>query len=342
MLTLISLLGLALAAAGYVYINAVVVSRLMRHVPPLVKPVLKLLARLARSRFKRFLRVEARALSHTRIWTTVGLHLMAMLLFAYIVLQPLSLLALATLLLGFSFMVSTTTLSLLNRLPCVQRLWGDVIVRIALLAFPAYFAFVARGYANVWVGELLGVSASNASSAVFAATVFLLCIVPALLLLIAMLLFEVALMVVPSALPKNSNKKVGLFVLFGTSLMALLAAHEAASQPYSSRVGSRLIAAIAFEFDAAPANHCELTKDERRQVERDEPVIKALYLSTDQDRAILVKRGPALFRPVVLRDLKATDVKTLLEPLRVVECFKAPPTPMPAAAPAATSTSTAR
>jgi hypothetical protein len=165
---------------------------------------------------------------------------------------------------------------------------------------------------------------------------------PALLLLIAMLLFEVALMVVPSALPKNSNKKVGLFVLFGTSLMALLAAHEAASQPYSSRVGSRLIAAIAFEFDAAPANHCELTKDERRQVERDEPVIKALYLSTDQDRAILVKRGPALFRPVVLRDLKATDVKTLLEPLRVVECFKAPPTPMPAAAPAATSTSTAR
>lgn len=334
MLTLIALLGLALAAACYVCVNAIVVGWLMRHVPPLVTPVFRLLVRLTRSKLKRFLRVETRGLSRARIWATIGLQLLAMLLFAYTVLQPLSLLALATLLLGFSFIVSAAILSLLNRLPSVQRLWGDTIVRIALLALPAYFVFVARGYANVWVGELLGVSASNASSALLAATVFLLCIIPALLLLIATLIFEMALMVVPSALPKKSDKKVSLTVLFGSSLLALIAANQAAIQPPSSRVGSRLIAAIAFEFDAAPANHCELTKDERRLVERNEPFIKALYLTTDQDRAILVKRGPALFRSVVLRDLKAMDVKALLEPVRVVECFKlsaVPPSPPSAA-----------
>lgn len=325
--TLIALLGLALAAACYVCLNAIVVARLMRHVPPLVTPAFNLLVRLERSRVKRFLRVEARALSQNRIWATAGLHVAAMLLFAYIVLQPLSLLALSSLLFGFSFMVSATTLSLLKQLPCVQKLWADVIVRIALLAFPAYFAFVARGYANVWVGELLGVSAANASSALFAATVFLLCVVPAMLLLAAVLLFELALMVVPSALPKKSNKKVGLLVLFGTSLFALLAAHETARQPFSSRVGNRLIAAIAFEFDAAPANRCELQDDERPQVERDEPFIKALHLSTNQDRALLIKRGPALFRPVVLRDLETMNVKALLEPIRMVECFKLPPEP---------------
>lgn len=331
MLTLIALPGLALAAACYACVNAIVVGWLMRHVPPLFK----LLVRLRKSRFKRFLRVEVRALSSARIWTTVALHLAAMLLFAYIVLQPLSLLALTTLLFGFSFMVSATTLSLLKQLPCVQRLWGDVIVRISLLAFPAYFAFVARGYANVWVGELLGVSAANASSALFAATVFLLCVVASLLLLTAVLPFELALMVVPSALPKKSNKKVGLMVLLGTSLIALVAAHLAAMQPPSSRVGSRLISAIAFEFDAAPANHCELSGEERRLVERNEPFIKALYLSTDQDRAILVKRGPALFRSVVLRDLQAMDVKALLEPTRVVECFKLSPAPPDGASSAA-------
>lgn len=327
MRTLILLLGLASVAACYVYANAVVVGRLMRHVPPLVTPAFKWLVRLERSRFKRFLRVEARALSPTRIWVTVGLHLVAMLLFAYTVLQPLSLLALATLLFGFSFMVSAAILSLLKQLPSVQRLWDDTIVRIALLAFPAYFVFVARGYANVWVGELLGVSASNASSALLASTVFLLCIVPSLLILIATLAFELALMVVPSALPKKSGKKIPLMVLFGSSLIALVAAYLAAIQPPSSRVGSRLIAAIAFEFDAAPANHCELTTEERRLVELDQPFIKALFLTTGQDRAILVKRGPALFRPVVLRDLKAMDVKALLEPIRVVECFKLPSAP---------------
>lgn len=335
MLTLIALLCLALAAACYVYVNAIVVGWLRRHVPPLVMPVLKSLVRLERSRFKRFLRVEARALSTTRIWATIALHLAAMLFFAYNVLQPLSLLAVGTLLLGFSFMVSAATLSLLKQLPSVQRLWNDTIVRIALLAFPAYFVFVARGYANVWVGELLGVSASNASSALFAATVFLLCIVPSLLLLIATLGFEVAVMVVPSASPKNSGKRVSLMVLLGVSLIAVLAANQAAIQPPSSRVGSRLLAAIAFEFDAAPANHCELTDDERRQVERDEPFIKALFLSTSQDRALLVKRAPALFRPVVLRDLESMDAKALLIPIRVVECFK--PQPERRAAPSSTS-----
>lgn len=325
MLTLIALLCLALAAACYVYINAIVVGWLMRRALPLVMPVLMLLVKQEGRRFKQFLRTEANALSNTRIWATIALQLVAMLFFAYAVLQPLSPLALGTLLLGFSFMVSAATLSLLKQLPSVQRLWDDAIVRIALLALPAYFVFIARGYANVWVGELLGVSASNASSALFAATVFLLCVVPSWLLLIATLVFEVAVMVVPSALPKNSGKKASLMVLLGVSLIAVLAAHEAVRQPPSSRVGSRLLAAIAFEFDAAPANRCELTENERRQVELDEPFIKALYLSTSQDRALLVKRGPALFRPVVLRDLKSMDAKALLIPIRVVECFKPEP-----------------
>lgn len=313
MLMLLAMLGLALAAALYLWVNAIVVGLLLRHLPPLL--------RRSRIQGKRFARVESRSVSNTRIWITVGAHLLSLPLFIYAILQPLSLLSLTTLTFAFTLLVSALTLSLLKAIPFVRKLWEDVFTKVALLSFPVYALYVARGYAGMWVGEVAGISAVNASSAFFAATALWLCFVVSALLFALTLAFEVALIAL-SALPKPSKRRIGFVVLSALSFFALTAASYAVLQFPSSRLGSRLIAAIVFEFDAAPATPCALSDHERRLTEGGEPFVKALYLSTTQDRALLIMRGPALFREGVLRELKSTDIHALLKPLRVVECFK--------------------
>lgn len=315
MKTFLMLIGLLGAAMAYVCVNALVVNWLIRHLPSI--------GRLVYVKTKRFVRIESRAISSTRIWSTVATHLLSVPLFLYAVVQPHSLLKLTTLIFGFVLLVSAVTLSLIRSLPTAHKLWEDAATKIAVITVPTYLLFVARGYAGVWVGDTIGMSAINASSAFLATTALLLSLALAIALLGATLIFELAF-IASMLRSTKSMAKVRLQVLCGTSFFALIAAVTTVTQLPSSALGNRLIAAIIFEFDAAPANHCALTNMERLLVERDEPFIKALYLSTAQDHAILFKRGPDLFRPVVLRDLKSSDVKVLLEPIRVVECFKVP------------------
>ncbi len=95
--------------------------------------------------------------------------------------------------------MSALTLSLLVQFPFIKKLWGDAMVKLAILALPIYLAFVARGTAASWMGDLLGTGAVNTGSAFFAATTFLLCLIAGTLLAIAALISEVAIPFIPLA-----------------------------------------------------------------------------------------------------------------------------------------------
>lgn len=322
LLMLIGLVALLVFAIAYAALNAFAVWLLMRHGPAAF--------RQASDSLRRFSRTQLSALSPLRIWVTVALQFSGAAAFFLFIREPLSLLTLASLLLGYAFFVSALTLSLLAQLPYVRSLWHDALVKLGLIALPIYFGFIAKGYANQWVGELSGASATNSGSALFAATAFLLCLVAAVLLFLAASLFELLLLFAPMVQSRRSHAKVGLSLLALCSFIGTWAAGEAVLQLPSSRLGNLLLSAVVFEFDAGPANFCDLTPHEKALAVRGEPFIKALYLSSSQERAVLLKRGPALFRPVVLRELKVGDKASYLQQVRVTDCFKPQPQPQPA------------
>ena len=313
---LIGLAGLFVFAMAYTALNAFAVLLAIRHAPSAF--------RHAFFSLRRFSRRQLLALSPVRIWATVAFQFGGAVAFFLFIREPLSLLALASLLLGYAFFVSALTLSLLLQLPYVRSLWHDTLLKLSLIALPVYLGFIAKGYANQWVGELTGVSAVNSGGALFAATSFLLCLVAGVLLLLAASLFEFLLLWGPMVRSRRGHAKVGLFLLALCGFIGTWGAGHAVLQLPSSRLGNLLLAAVVFEFDAGPANFWEWTPDERSLAMRAEPFIKALYLTSSQERAVLVKRGPALFRPVVLRDLKAGNTTSHLQQLRIVECFKMP------------------
>jgi hypothetical protein len=275
----------------------------------------------AKKRLRAMGRSQSKHVSNARVWMTVFAQVLATCLFFHLIHRPLELFWLAAMLFGYTFFVAAVTLSFLMRLPLVRKLWSDVATKVAILAVPIYLLYVSKGYAGIWVGEIVGVSAVNAPSAHFAGSVMLLCVVAAFMLMLLCVAFELALVLALTA-PKINSKWWGFVFLFGAGFVSLLFAYQAIAQLPSSRLGNRLLAAIVFEFDAAPAHFCALTVEERALADRPEPIIQALYLSSSQESALLIKRFSPLFRPVVISQLTTADVRTMLQPLRVVDCFK--------------------
>lgn len=316
----LALCALSLVAIGYVSLNVVAARFLIRHGAALLRSVA--------TPFRRRLRVQLQAITALRIWSTVALHIGCGVALVMMLREPMSLFGLASLLLGYIFIVSTVTLSLLFQIPFLRSLWNDVVVKLGLLVVPIYFGFVAKGYAATWVEELLGTSSANAGYALFAAASFLLCVIVATLLAVAALLSEAALILTPlgRGAGGSSAKRVGLGILAASSFVAtMLGAYAAAALP-ASRTGNVLLAAIAFEFDASPAGHCELDASEQLLAAGPEPVLKALHLASSQERALLVQRSPSLFRQARLSDLRnAASDDRQLRLGRVAECYKSRP-----------------
>lgn len=270
-------------------------------------------------------RVQLRAVSTLRIWTTLICHLGGLLGFWWLVRQPLSLLALALLLLGYIFFSAVLTLSLLAQLPLCKKAWEGPVLKLGLVALPTVVAFLANAYAGLWLGELLGASAAHASISLFAATVFLWCLLVAIILAVAAVAFEVATLVVLGGDRRATRRgrRLGLVLLLLFSFMSAYLGANMATELPSGRLGSVMLAASVFEFDAAPADHCELSPHERALVRRQEPLLKALFLAGNHDKALLLQRPAALFRPLVLAELTPAERSArTLQVIRVAACFQ--------------------
>ena len=76
------------------------------------------------------------------------------------------------------------------------------------------------------------------------------------------------------------------------------------------------------EFDAAPAQPCNLKGPETQLASGEEPFLRALHLASSQERALLIQREPTLFRPFVLARLTTEQAKQKrVKQVRMAECF---------------------
>ncbi|WP_156957820.1 hypothetical protein [Paracidovorax oryzae] len=291
------------------------------------------------------------ALSANRIWTTVLAHAVAGGILFYSITRPQEILWITLILLGYVFLVSTLTLSLFMKLPYFQQLWGDTFFKVCLLATPILLHYLAKGYAALWIGQILKISATNVPMAHFAATSFFLLLAVALLLSATAILFEFSfifftpsnkrfhldsrgtstLLLLFSLQPyrrrserlrvRAAQRKVGIFLLLIASFLGTAVGFYAAASIAPGRLSSIVVSAIVFEFDAAPADRCTLTTEERLKVMRDEPLIKALFLAGTQDKAILVERQKNLFAPIQFQGFRAkADLERELMLQRATAC----------------------
>jgi hypothetical protein len=329
MFVFLGLIGLLLITVSYVALHwyatvAIQVAWRSGHATALRQHA-RVATRSASFETLRFLRRQLKAWSSGRIWLTLTLQVLLFAALAYFILQALHWMWLSALLTGYVFLVVALTLSLLASLPFARVLWDDIITRLALLFAPFVIGFFVRGYASVWIGELLGTSAANTSNALSAASALLICVAVALLLGVAVLVFEVALLFIPFSKGKRGIdlRSIGLALLIVSSFVSTLAAFEATLQIPSSRLGNLLLSAIIFEFDASPAMPCELSQAERVQAYGNDPVLKVLHLSSSQEKGLLLQRSETLFHPIVLKYLKpAPDNAPHVRTVRWVECYK--------------------
>jgi hypothetical protein len=211
-------------------------------------------------------------------------------------------------------------LSVLAQLPIVQMLWRDPAMRVLIWALPVAIGFVSRGYAASWIGDVMGVSATNTPYALLLATALLASLSAAFVLGVAGVLFELAMFFAPQARDRLA-RKAGLAVLAATSFLSAFMGSHAATLP-ATRLGGALISAVVFEFDAGPATPCKLDPPERPLAQADEPVVRALYLASSQEKAVLIQREPALFRPFVYRRVTTSQLQEKrVRRLRNVVCF---------------------
>lgn len=305
---------------------------------------------------------QVRPLTATRIRITSLGHVLAFAVLAIGLKQHLEIVELALLLLAYVAVVAALALSLLAQMPVFKRVWSDVFARILLLGAPVVFAYLTKGYSQMWLDETLTFGSDNAPMARIAGIIMMGGLGAAIFFLMFAILFEFAVIFIPLlparrrgevsspvATPKASvrsmlwalfsskldvrspehrewtgtARSLGMVTLFACSFLGCLSAVQASLAPFRSGFGKVVLATIAFDFDAAPAGHCGLNKDERRDADGDQPKLKALMLSTSQEKAILLTRAPHLFDPVLLSVLgKETDRKLTVG--RQVSCFAVP------------------
>ncbi|MDA8457459.1 hypothetical protein M4R22_22080 [Acidovorax sp. GBBC 3334] len=322
-LLVLAIFGLPLFLTTYIIINAFLAAALSRNK-----------GRTTRHFFLAINR-QFQAFSMHRIWATVIMHLIALALLIYFGSGPLDVFWITLLLLGYIFVVSALTLSLLMGLPYFRQLWEDTFFKVSLLAVPIPLLYLAKGYAALWIGEIMETSAANVPMAHFAATSFFLLLAVAFALSVTALLCEVSLLIFAMSPGKGPRRraperttfllllslqpfrlyaerlrmrsfyrKLGIFLLLLASFLGCYQGFMAAVSVVPGTLSRTVISAIVFEFDAAPAHRCDLTPEERLKVERDAPLIKALFLAGTQDKAILMERQKNLFAPIQLRGFR--------------------------------------
>lgn len=335
---------LVLAAAGFILATIAIVAWHSRNFS------------LWRRHFSALTRIQLRALTAKRTWSAVALLAVATGLFLSAINGPMEIFWVSLALVGYVFFVCALTLSTLARMPVFAELWRSTFAKLTLLSAPIPLLFISKGYAAWWVGDLLKISAVNVPMAHLGAATFLLFLLVGCGLLVASLGFQLLFIVLtafhPSKAPchgRGTNLLIlllspyrsadpidrirlrvmtrwnGRLLLLATTFICCLSGFYAATSFATSRLGTAVLSAIAFEFDAAPADRCRLGEEERTLVEQDAPVIKAIFLSSSQEKALLVSRGKNLFDPVVLKSIGSEPEKSRkLEIVRTAKCFELP------------------
>ena len=311
---------LSLVPPLYIAANVAFLRLYTRYARPVVRRAWVLQRKFTRP----ILRAQLASITVRRIVLTACVQGLSTVALLFVLLDAQSLLYLASALLGYALIITSTTFSFLLRLPLVQAVWNDVATKICLAAVPLYLSYLSHGYAAQWAAEVAGASGASLGYAVLAGTTFLYCALTALVLGVLGLGFEIALIFGPFTGGKTREeefKKVGLSAMILTVMLSLYFASTALFQFPTSRLGKVLMAAVAFELDAMPADRCDLDARERALSDKNVMRMKVLQITTGLDRGLLVERSPALLWPVILRGLRQGDSNARqILPVRVVKC----------------------
>jgi len=277
---------------------------------------------------------QLRPLSARRLWATALLQVVALGLFASIIIGPSEPLLLAAALLIYPLFAGALSISLLARFPLVRAIWHDVFFKIFLVGLQVFFLYFARGFADYWIADLWKISAANTPVAHAAATGFSMLLCSSILLLAVVFVFELLFLLSYFRLCKGPKRRSGqasaaargaaagestrraarqraFYRKTGQALatlmtfIACLVAVNASLVMAGPRAASALLSAIAFDFDTVAADHCQLGEPDRQGATEKPPGVKVLFLSTTQEKALVVHRGKDLYQPIVLRRLNA-------------------------------------
>ncbi|MGE8691075.1 MAG: hypothetical protein ACN6PJ_28285 [Achromobacter sp.] len=342
MLTILGLLTAPLAIAVFIWGSIVVV--------PWVCRLAVNVTRRFSLFFARVLMRKLEPISAARSYTFSGLYAFGFLFLLRLLYTYSALLFTSLVLIGYVIVVLGLSASLIVRLLDSKKIWADVLMKILLFVVPIVATFLAKGYGALWVGEIIRADARNASMAHAAATGFFAVFFVAVLLAFAAIVFEVIFLVALGSSSKKAkrgatgawksvrcifrgcddwNERIylkqearrwGLRILLLCTFISCIVAFSASTWTVA-KFGRIALSAAVFEFDAAPADRCELTSNEKTLSEFS--VVKALFLNGQQEKAILLERGGNLLEPVALKKLQGEVPDTRVLRLgRVVACYK--------------------
>jgi len=247
-------------------------------------------------------------------------------LFLWLVTSPQNLYVLCSLLAGFALLISGLLISIVARFSIFRRLTRSPGVLFLSATAPTIFLLMCNGYAAQWVDQVLSTSAVNAGMALNVARGLLLCASGSLLLAITVVVLELALILVPQTAARTRREglnEVELLLLIAATFFAAYAATFSLAELPSRRLGSLLIGSAAFDFDAGTATHCQLSAAEKALAQGDSPTIKALFLATSQEKALLLKKSETHDEPIELRRFTpAGSTARQVQVLRWVDCYK--------------------
>lgn len=301
---------------------------------------------------------QIKAIGQFRIWFTISLHTAAAVALFTLLLSRVSILTLTLSLFCYVIFVCGLAASTLIAVPALRKLLEDPFFKIVVAIIPIVGGYVARGYAQLWVGEVLGTSAANVPMTLLAATAFMTLLEVGIALLAMTVVFEILYLIAEvtrTSPPRPAHARpwrtlvfrwhplsqgdpdrlrmreqlqnIGLGLLCLFSFAACLLGSKAAFALPTSGLGSAMLHAIAFEFDAGPAGYCQLKDDfERQHAQGSQPFLKAIPLASSQEKALLVWRQPALFREIKLSELSSEAPDSRRMQLRRVEkCYEVGP-----------------
>lgn len=281
-----------------------------------------------------FARTEMAAWPIRVVWITAIFQITALAMFVYAVRDELSLIWLIVALLVYPLVACALAVSLIMRLPTPRALWNDISIKVLLFGSQVISLFVAKGAANNWLGDMWQISATNVPLAHAAATGFMMLLVIVFPLLFVVFFFEVLFFVSlwtaiaspndpatqkspincdvfavrassNSLTPEKRGRRPVWVALatFITFLACLISIFALAELP-GTRLTSSFLASVAFELDAVPADRCELTPMDRDAARKEDPDVKVIFLSTTQEKALVVRRAEHLYKPMTFREFR--------------------------------------
>ena len=274
----------------------------------------------------RFIEVQLVRLTTCRVWVYAGVHLICLGCVMNYVSSPRSVWMLVQWLTAYVFVTVALAISVLSRIPVIEAWSKRATAKFIFWTIPILTTFAAKLLGTEWTSDLVRVSSVNLPYASIAATALVAGAFLSLILYALAALYEFGMFVAIFQINGNKRERwfrgMGLVLLCVASFMSALAAGAVALGSSSPSFGSVLLAHVAYTFDAAPADHCDLTERERKELAASNHPIKAVFLSTSQERALLVRPPEALFEDVKLNAVSRDEsLKRQLKIERVSVCY---------------------